>query len=629
MIASVLIVLLSLDHPQASLPDRLKSLRRDQEPRAILEVLGEASEENKSASLAQELYEILIMSAPRAVQDPLYRMIYSRASMKAIQLFPKDHRFVSLMLKDVQKYLKAKDPKTCLEKLRLFYGLDSEEEAYRNQLRIQCELLVFELKAPGKLEPDEEEVLGQALSEAWFRKLPPRLERQMYRLLLSHVQGLQSSAKMSQEIVRYPYDRRSKEYADLLHARSRVMFKELELSPRSSEFDYYQLYRDSPKTEVGRRALERSIELSRDETLTQRCREYMEMAVGGDRHLRGGSLHRCYIHFTQLFQLEDMQRALVTAENGLSEDYRIRLGLIELALGFPTGEGRLKGMANPKALKALSDWKGPTRATRTILREWKVLAEKVSEFNKSLIAVLERGASRYVPKKIKIWESIDAQLAAFIQQKRMGYEVAEALMARAFVASQFRDWIRKIPPPQLLTPDQMEAYKAEMNQVNEYWDQIVRDRGEECAQRAYTEDEFWVASDAKLCPDKSAENLRKQKQKEFFAKRSVFEEEWAERARPLREVEALEFLKKLKKMSEANVVRFWILEIYPVFHNPIDQASALVELYRRTLNLAYIEKALELYPFSREALEIKWKLMDVNSFFKVYWARVFDDWPKK
>lgn len=466
-------------------------------------------------------YETLVSEEAEAKKtEGESRAMLLKVYQKFFTFFPKDADADGLRVNYGRLLLEDGRADVCLTVLEGRSKKDAEVEKVASNLEGRCDLKhldqlyalphseIFYAKLNKVLTKDKvytRDDLGMTSEQAF-----EALTRMLIGSLKKNTQSATLIHTLNDVLLKYPYDKSTSLYRDLQIVAAEVRFGQLtnQIGKEDSEKlakEFYRIFLAAPpETEVAQKSMVNSILLSPDKASLDRCAHFQKSYP--DKFKKKEEIFtRCVQLSEQYLDLEREYGFWIFQEKHLDQAELIRVGLLELALGTGKGMSRLKSLKASQAGVAIVAWEIRKAEPRDDGKSFDRLEKRVDEFTSSLKAVKVDQIQKAFPSRLKAFEDLDLNLVNFYQKEPSALARSRALLSRAQIASALTAWIKSLPEPKGLTPEELAQYRLKAAEVVKPWELRAEQRDLECSQLAYAISIDFKNADGKICAEKTPE----------------------------------------------------------------------------------------------------------------------------
>lgn len=597
-----------------------------------------------TSRLQAELYNSAVFYDTLFKEDklPATRKILFDVNKKFFLLFPDEATGDPLRVSYAKLLLEDGDPSECIQVLSRRKGMEKEVEEHAISLDAKCQLK--QLDQLYQLEHDEffYAKLKQALIE---RKIYERTD-----LGLSSEQAFDSLARMligalnkntqmaylreilSRLISNYPYPRESKLYRDLEILMAELEFADIVQSKAAADDRsdrFYEVYQKAPKgAEVSQKALLNSIIVGRAERVLSRCEVFAKTDTA-DFIPGKDAFDHCIKLAERYLDLKTEYAFWYQAEALLKEPQLLKLGLIELALGKIRGKKRLQGLKTNEAKAALELWDGPVAAKPVDRANPKLdsLREEVKVFLSSLKPVSFQKIKATVPARIKAFEAADGQLVKYYKSKPGALAMAETLELRAEMAIRMRNWVKALPEPIELSPQDLAIYQKKSAEFSQTWEQGAEKRIHECGEVAHSLTVDFKVNNLEACPDKALPETYDEILKKWEAsrQRAPAEAPWTKEDTSEKGVTVEFLLEAGGKAKSREQAKYFFIRAADLSTSDYDRARSYLSLAKLSDKEGFWESAHALDGNLAEPIQRLRKKAEGNPFFVTLYDKMLSE----
>ncbi|MDB5039148.1 MAG: hypothetical protein JWQ35_2676, partial [Bacteriovoracaceae bacterium] len=306
----------------------------------------------------------------------------------------------------------------------------------------------------------------------------------------------------------YPYSKETKLYTDLQVLLADLTFQEILESKDGNDVRskrFFAVFDSAPKgSDVSKKSILNGVLIGKDVQILDRCDTFLKLYPAEFKPSKE-VFDRCIRLAEQYVNLEREYSFWVSAEKELNDSQRLKFGLIELALNKTQGRKRILNLPTPASKSALQLWDGietskapekeDPRLNR-LLKNAKIFRERLKPIKFSLIRSV-------VPARIKDFEQLDLLAVELYKSKPAPDSMAKILEMRAGIALSMRDFIKNLPAPDGLTPEELKQYQAKTNEVLKVWEDGAVHRNQECGEVAHSLSMDFKVAEKTICPEQT------------------------------------------------------------------------------------------------------------------------------
>lgn len=586
-------------------------------------------------------YETIMKDKPDAALKALTLLVYQ----KYFDLFPKDEDSDDLRVNYAKTLFDGGHFKACITVTELASKKDPALKKLVEEWEVRCRLRQLDEDYKAESSPTFAKDLREHLlaSKTYARNdlgfEPSNLFENLSRMLIGKIKTEPESqdwnSLLSDLMASYPMPKDTKLYEELSIISKELKFKRVmsaaavsanalassEVSSLPSggneakALEFYQIYEDSPQgSEIREKSLRNAVLLSEGEPAVKRCEEYLSQY----RDLKtlkpkDPVFDHCVKQMDLRYQISLEYSFWIVAESFLDADQKLRLSLLELALGKPEGEKRLLALKSDVASKALSLWKEDVKEAEISFKPLESLISKTDKFQASLKPIKFAQIQKVLPANLKSFNVLEKAWVDAAQEvgKTQPVFMGLILERRLYLNVAMRDWVKNLPEPKGLTPEELNQYRTQAASVLKPWDDRVAARSEDCALSAYSLSPQWMPKNQELCPEKTSE----ERFNEYIAawektRRSSSSDEKTES-----EKLADGFLARGQEEKNELQARYFLLRALDLFEKEVDKARAHLALAKLLGRERFWRSAAALNGSLVEPIE--WNLKRTqNPFFK-------------
>ncbi len=526
-------------------------------------------------------YETLVQDNKEDAEKlgPRYRSLLLLTYNKYLTLYPKEVTADPLRVNYARLLLQDGDPENCLKVLAQRTKKEATIESMAQGLEGQCELKQLDKLYAATHDENFYARLSQNIldNKIYLRKEIGIPETQVF---LSLVQMLMGSLKKNTQsgslrktltslYEAYPYSKEEPLFKEIQIVRAELEFEDLLASPLDGNEKakrFYAIFERAPLgASVAIKALKNSVLFGTDAETLNRCDKYQQLEPK-DFGRQSEMFKRC-LALSERHLLLDRELAYWNLyEKGLSEVERVRVGLLHLALGREQ-EGKLilGKLKSENANHALAFFYGQGQQESAPALDPKVaeLIQETRSFVKDLKQISFQKIGKVVPAAIQNFKALDAKWVKLSKKGNVSpLAFAQALDHRAFISSRMRDWMKNLPEPKDLTPEELIQYRTQALQVVKPWEELADAAMKECSSQAYALSPDFEKSPS--CPEATNEKTWNEFMKTWESTRQA-----AEIDSPWDEAKATDEQKILRNlytagMAETNSLkaRYFLLRAY-------------------------------------------------------------------
>lgn len=471
--------------------------------------------------LQTELYNSVVFYDSLFKEDgrPETRKILVKVNRKYFHLFPEDANADNLRLGYAKLLLEDGDPEECLVILSKH---KAEQDDLVASLEAKCQLKQLDLLYT---KPHDEFFYNRLKAALIDKKVYERSDlglsselafEGLVRMLVGAIEKNKSSTYLKTELAelmaKYPYSNDTKLYSDLQVLQAELRFEDLVESKSNAETksdEFFAVFSGAPKdSSVAKKALLNSIKLGRSLNTLDRCETYASTYTSEFKP--GDELFERCIRLAELYSdLEKEYGFWVRVENNLSDVQKVKVGLIELALGRSnSGKKRLEKVKTDSAKAALELWEpaASDASNEAKSQAFEKLESRIQDFEKTLKPIKFNQIGKVFPTKTKDFEVLDAQLVRFFKGKQSSADLARSLELRAELAEKMKNWIQALPEPPGLSSEDLQTYRTKSSSILASWVDGAEKRKKECGEVAHTLAMEFKVKNPDLCPNLAAES---------------------------------------------------------------------------------------------------------------------------
>ncbi|TVQ77926.1 MAG: tetratricopeptide repeat protein [Bradymonadales bacterium] len=420
---------------------------------------------------------------------------------KYFQLYPLDEGVNPLRVNFSQMLFERDMARECLEILGNRSSDDSEEEvrAAAISLEARCELKFLDQLYAETHQAFFYERLAKALLEDKIYHTPnlgaspERVFERLTRMLVGSLQQRTGSRELRgyliQLIRNFPFPEMEKLFEELQTLSAELRFQDVSRSkalPAARAKAFFQIFQDAnPNTEVAKVSLKNSILLTESRDALEHCDAFQniytpDFGLGTEIFAHCAALAEHYL---------DLERELQywhPLEKELNSDQRVRLGMIEMALGKAEGQKRIEAEASELSKSVLRVWNPPNPPEIQTPREWPRLEQEARSWTQGLRKISFDQISDRVSAQIQGYERLDSRLKDFFDASPEPLYQAKTLYLRAEIADRMSTWISELPEPDGLTEEELIAYREGTEPVRQSWREKREARTRDCSEIAFS-----------------------------------------------------------------------------------------------------------------------------------------------
>jgi tetratricopeptide (TPR) repeat protein len=491
--------------------------------RIVLALPSKKIENIDSAALQAELYNSVVFYDTLFKEDGAQttRRLLFLLNQKFFQLFPDDQNADSLRVTYSKLLLEDGDPAECIQILSRRKGDEKDIEELALSLDAKCQLKQLD------------QLYQKDHDDFFYSRLKQNLlEKKIYErsdLGLSSEAAFESMARMLigavnknpklpllrdmvyQLILNYRYARDTKLFTDLQILLAELNFQDLlesKESPDDRADKFFGIFSSTPTgCEVSKKALLNSIMIGRELRVLDRCEIFLKQYP--DEFKTGKDVFERCVHLSEHhLTLAREYLFWIQSEALLNPSQQLKIGLIELALGMPKGRRRILDLKTESAKTAIQLWDGVSDKQREAPNpKFEKLFESFQTFLKGLRPISFAKIKATVPGHIRDFEYIDSQAVTLYRSKPTPLVMAKTLELRAELAVRMRDWIKVLPEPAGLKPEELKEYRTKAGEVLKGWEDGAAKRIQECGEVAHTLTMDYRVSNVAVCPDLIPESV--------------------------------------------------------------------------------------------------------------------------
>jgi len=225
--------------------------------------------------------------------------------------------------------------------------------------------------------------------------------------------------------------------------------------------------------------------LSTEKTTLSRCDKFQAIYPEGFGR-NSDIFQRCLGLSERHLQLEKELAYWRLYEKTWIENEKIRVAMIELALGRESqGKARLSSLKSNNAKKAFDFWYGISQEKPALNIKIAELEKETRTFVRKLKQVPFAQIGKIVPGMIAEYKTLDRDWVRISKIDSSTFALAKILDSRALISIRMRDWMRSLPEPSGLSPDELKQYREQAKAVIQPWEDQAAQAVKECSETAY------------------------------------------------------------------------------------------------------------------------------------------------